>query len=326
MAFFNRIEFPSDALTTTEVIWVQTGTSGIFLLKEGSAPSTVSGYSQIYAKSSDHQVYYKDSLGAEHVWGSGGGGTPASPDTSVQFNNGGVFGGTYVLYTVQSPIISLTNTSGIDQSSFEIVNIDNGGRVSIAAGNNISVLSHGGDIALYPGAGTAMNGNVFIADPVSSYSAIFDTSLLATSDKTYQLPNKDGIFAMLSDIPGGSGAGELAWVHQTGTSLQLDNSTNIYINIGVDNAGLVTITLPTNANSTAGKTFSVTAMGSGGWKIAQNALQKIHFGNQNTTTGVPGYLASSNQYDSLKLICAVGDGASNAEWVVMNSVGNIIVA
>jgi hypothetical protein len=67
-------------------------------------------------------------------------------------------------------------------------------------------------------------------------------------------------------------------------------------------------------------------MGAGGWKIAQNALQKIHFGNQNTTTGVTGYLSSSNQYDSLKLICTIGDGASNAEWAVISSVGNITVA
>ena len=74
MAFENRHEFPSDALTVNEVIWVQTGTSGIFLLKEGTAPSTVANYAQIYAKSSDHLLYWKDSSGAEHSIGSGGGG------------------------------------------------------------------------------------------------------------------------------------------------------------------------------------------------------------------------------------------------------------
>ena len=196
MAFNNRRDFPSDSLTTTEVIWVQTGTSGIFLLKEGTAPSTVPGYAQIYAKLSDHKVYYKDSLGAEHVWGSGGG-TPASPDTSIQYNNGGAFGGTYLDYAFNNPTISLVLNSPFDQSVLEIVNNDNGGRLSFFAGNNVELVSHGGDISFQPGAGTDTNGFVFISDASSSYSAIFDTSLLATSDKTYQFPNKSCTFAML---------------------------------------------------------------------------------------------------------------------------------
>lgn len=87
-----------------------------------------------------------------------------------------------------------------------------------------------------------------------------------------------------------------------------------------NSSSLITLTLPTTA--AAGSTLEVTAMGTGGFKIAQNASGVIHFGSSNTTTGTSGYIASTNQYDSIKLVCSV----ANNEWIVTSSVGNLTVA
>lgn len=91
----------------------------------------------------------------------------------------------------------------------------------------------------------------------------------------------------------------------TGTSqaMAVDNG---YI---ANNASLVTFTLPSTA--AVGKMVQVVGSGAGGWKIAQNSGQTIHFGNVDTTTGTSGYLASSNRYDGIELMCTV----ANTDWV-----------
>ncbi len=105
------------------------------------------------------------------------------------------------------------------------------------------------------------------------------------------------------------------WVDETGTS---DTMT---INAGyvADNAGLVTLTLPSAA--VFGSIIEIAGKGSGGWLIAQNSGQTINFGSSPTTTGVTGSLASTNRYDSVKLLCVT----TNTTWVVLSSVGNLTV-
>ena len=49
----------------------------------------------------------------------------------------------------------------------------------------------------------------------------------------------------------------------------------------------------------------------GEWRIAQNAGQIIHFGNQDTTTGIGGYLDSTNQYDAIQLLCKAANSEEN---------------
>jgi hypothetical protein len=61
----------------------------------------------------------------------------------------------------------------------------------------------------------------------------------------------------------------------------------------------------------------VQGKGAGGWKIAQNAGQTIHFGNVDTTTGATGYLASTNRYDSIQLLCIT----ANTDWAIMTTQG-----
>lgn len=107
----------------------------------------------------------------------------------------------------------------------------------------------------------------------------------------------------------------ISWVVETGTSATMAVGTGTFAN----NAGLVTLTLPTTA--AVGDIIEVAGMGSGGWKIAQNASEKTYFGTSTTTTGVGGSLASTQQYDTIKLVCQV----ANTEWIVLSSVGNITV-
>jgi hypothetical protein len=105
----------------------------------------------------------------------------------------------------------------------------------------------------------------------------------------------------------------VSWIDVTGTTQAMAVETG-YI---ADNAGLVTMTLPVTAAQ--GTLISVAGNGAGGWLIAQNASQNIKFGNQTTTTGVGGSLASTNRYDQIDILCTV----ANTTWVVRSPVGNI---
>lgn len=79
----------------------------------------------------------------------------------------------------------------------------------------------------------------------------------------------------------------------------------------------VTFTLPATAE--VGDTFSLSAINAGGWTLAQNAGQTIHFGNQDTTTGVGGSLATTAIGDTITVVCSV----QNTDFVVISSIGNI---
>ncbi len=108
----------------------------------------------------------------------------------------------------------------------------------------------------------------------------------------------------------------VTWSEVSGTAQAMAVNKGYVAN----NAGLVTLTLPSSA--VFGSIFEVTGIGAGGWKIAQNAGQIIYFGNKNTTSGVGGYLASVDDRDAVKLLCVV----ANTTFQVLSSVGNITYA
>lgn len=101
----------------------------------------------------------------------------------------------------------------------------------------------------------------------------------------------------------------------TGTTQALAINNRYYAN----NAALVTLTLPTTA--AIGSTIQVRGVGTGGWRVAQNASQQIHFGNLSSTAGTSGRLDSTHRRDCVDLECVV----ANNEWQVVNSIGNIDV-
>lgn len=78
----------------------------------------------------------------------------------------------------------------------------NGGFFLVEAGSGTGATFTGGNIQLKPGAGLsgATDGYLYITDPTSAISAKFNTTSLATSDKTFTFPNTSGTFALTSDV------------------------------------------------------------------------------------------------------------------------------
>lgn len=113
-----------------------------------------------------------------------------------------------------------------------------------------------------------------------------------------------------------TGLAGIGWNHITGTSQTMVADAG-YV---ADNVGLVTLTLPTTA--AFGTFIYIQGLGSGGWTVAQNTGQQIHVGSVATTSGAGGSLSSTNQYDSLTLLCV----AANTTWTVLGGAqGNITI-
>ncbi|MGL4947072.1 MAG: hypothetical protein ACRC4X_05340 [Cetobacterium sp.] len=88
---------------------------------------------------------------------------------------------------------------------------------------------------------------------------------------------------------------------------------------GANNASQIVFTLP--ATAALGSVIEIAGVGAGGWRIAQNASQQIHFGNLSTTVGTGGRIDSTHRRDTIEIRNVV----ANNEWVVMSSIGNMDV-
>lgn len=111
--------------------------------------------------------------------------------------------------------------------------------------------------------------------------------------------------------------GGFIWSEITGTSKTIVVGEGYVAN----NVGLVTFTLP--ATAVLGDSFCIQGKGAGGWLLAQNANQQINFGNQASSVGIAGSIASTNQWDSLTCVCVTA-GASTI-WAVRASQGTMTV-
>lgn len=172
---------------------------------------------------------------------------------------------------------------------------------------NLGAASSGAELPLANG-GTG----VALTDPNADRIMFWDDSAGAVTWLT--VGTNLTITATTIDASGGSGTG-ITWSEVTGTS-QSAAVNNGYI---TNNAGLVTVTMPDTA--AVGSVVEVVGKGAGLFKIAQNASEIVHFGNQNTTTGTGGSLTATHRYDSIRLVCIVAD----TEWVVASSVGSFTV-
>ncbi len=122
-----------------------------------------------------------------------------------------------------------------------------------------------------------------------------------------------------------TGAAALAIDVKTGGYAVVDQNTSsvgvavqtMYV---IDNgASLVTLTLP--ATAAQGTVFKVIGSSAGGWKIAQNASQKIVASGNTTTTGTGGSLSSTSANDCVELIASVG--GANTVWTTASSSGTL---
>jgi hypothetical protein len=85
------------------------------------------------------------------------------------------------------------------------------------------------------------------------------------------------------------------------------------------NASLTTLTLPVIAP--ASTMMQIAGVGAGGWLLAQNAGQSINLGNQVTTVGTGGSIASTNRYDGIQILCVV----ANTQWIGLTAAGNLTI-
>jgi hypothetical protein len=111
-----------------------------------------------------------------------------------------------------------------------------------------------------------------------------------------------------------SSSGGATWVEAPAST---GMAINTYYN--ANSGSLVTLTLPSTA--AFGTSFAVSAFGAGGFTIAQNAGQTIHFGDLSTTSGTGGSISSARQYDTLFFFCS----AANTDFTVTSSIGNLTI-
>lgn len=100
-----------------------------------------------------------------------------------------------------------------------------------------------------------------------------------------------------------------SWVDQTTASVTMDANTGYTSNAG---ASLVTFTLP--VTSAVGDFVEINGKGAGLWLIAQAAGQQIKASPNSTTLGVGGSLASTAQFDNVRLRCIT----ANTIWTVIS--------
>ncbi len=114
---------------------------------------------------------------------------------------------------------------------------------------------------------------------------------------------------------GGSGLGGFTWgIYTTDTLMSAFKGY-----VANNNSSRVVFTLPSSPN--IGDTLKVAGRRGAGWKIAQPAGVGIIFGDQATTPGTGGYLASINGTgDVVELVCS-----DTNEFMVVSPVGNITV-
>jgi hypothetical protein len=226
--------------------------------------------------------------------------------------------------------VAFNNTTGaFSETAMTQYNLLTGGasaqainQIAPSATSGIPVISQGA--AAYPIYGTAVvaGGGTGVASltayavicggttttgPVQSVASVGTSGQVLTSNGAGALPT--------FQTPSGGGGGVSSWVDVTGTSQAMAVNTGYM----ADNAGLVTLTLPSTAAQFS--VIYVAGHGAGGWKIAQNAGQSINVGNQVTTTGTGGSIASNNANDVIELLCTV----ANTTFMALSGWGNLTV-
>lgn len=124
-----------------------------------------------------------------------------------------------------------------------------------------------------------------------------------------------GTTSIIFGVPNPS-ANTFTWNTITGTSQTMAVNNGYFPN----NVALVTLLLP--PLSAVGDEIAVSGEGAGGFIITQAASQQIQIGNLASSLGVGGSVASTNQFDSLRLVCRT----ANTLWTTTGGVqGNLTI-
>ena len=247
-----------------------------------------------------------------------------------------VTAGVVTLAGAATPAIKTINSIGPDASeNFFLLGTAN--QVAITGGTNTDTISLIGPYSpstitgVLTGNGTsAITGSLVPNNSVVIGSTNNSLSSIALSNGQLVI-GSTGTTPVASTLTAGTGisitnaAGSItiesadagfSWTNVSGTSATMVKENAYQAN----NAGLVTLTMPSVASSTFGDTIKVAGFGAGGWLIQCVSTQLIHFGS--SATSAAGSLASTNRYDAIELVCS----STTTEWYVRYSVGNLTVA
>lgn len=105
---------------------------------------------------------------------------------------------------------------------------------------------------------------------------------------------------------------ETVWTNISASQALAVNNGYICVSPG----GALSLSLP--AVSPVGSIIEITLDGATSFSVTQGAGKQIRLGNSTTTAGVGGSLTSTQQGDSLRMVCRT----ANLLWNVLSSIGN----
>ena len=256
-----------------------------------------------------------------------------TPGTGLSGTDGGA-NSTYTLAINQAASLTWTGTQSFQDTKFKIVDVSDATKVLMfdIAGttgltSTIAWAPTSGRTATIPDATDTFvmlaTAQTITNKTIDDTTNIVRATKLATSGSpvvinsaspptTGQVLTATGATAASWQTPTTMNAsGGFNWVTVTASSQAISAGT-VYIANG---SALQTFTLPVTAN--VGDTFQIVGKSTNLFKVAQNSGQVIHFGDQDSTTGVSGSWQSQTRYDTIEISCVV----ANTDWQVMDSDG-----
>lgn len=183
----------------------------------------VQGIASLADPNADRILFWDDSAGGYRYLTAGSGltitdttltaaGSPGGSNTQLQFNDGGVLGGDADLTWNKTTNILTAGGYSIDGANGDVlatgftISWKTANATGAAASEAIEFFTGNtedgqpGSISFHPGAASGSGDPGYLIfysnDHVQTGGAIFDTSLLTTTDRTYTFPDADGTFAL----------------------------------------------------------------------------------------------------------------------------------
>ena len=236
--------------------------------------------------------------------------------------------------------VTSINNSSITTSLFFVDNLDSLGgnltirttntspQTAIIAGSNLyeSVLTIDGventliiDSTSYATTPVYLNGasasNIVLSslsDGVEANTNFTPVNYTPTSGTNFKSDSVTGNLQGIDNVLGSLVVkGSLTWNNLPGTT-QTAVINDGYI---ISNSALTTVTIP--ATVPEGAVFGIAGKGAGGWVVQMNAGQTCNLGHTATSSG--GTLASTNQWDTVQILCVT----ANTNFAVISVLGNI---
>jgi len=200
-------------------------------------------------------------------------------------------------------IIADDGHSLVAGGTFTEVNSETDGNLSVTNLTQHAPVIGGGSSALTP-LGPLTNGQLVVGSTGAAPVAAALTSTGGTINVT--------LGAGTINLEAGGGFN----IVTTTTDAVAGAINTMYIIKNATPANLTTLTLPDTAP--VGSAIQILGYTSGCFLIAQNAGEQIFFGDQSTTVGAGGSIASTGDHDVIELVCVT----ENVEWQVIDSISN----